>query len=172
MPPFRTLLALPIVLAGCMSPLDPAEFAQSSPEMRPERFFLGATNSTGVLETRSGAPSQRFHVEGVGTALADGSLQLDQTITFEHQPPTTRRWVLTGVGPHRYTATLTDASGPVVAEAYGNLFHLRYPMKQPLGGRMEQWIYLQPDGHTVVNEATVTLLGVLVVAHLSERISD
>ena len=70
-----------------MSPLNPADFAQDSPEMRPERFFLGATTSTGVLESRSGAPSQRFHVEGTGTTLPDGSLQLDQSITFEHQPP-------------------------------------------------------------------------------------
>ena len=74
------------------------------------------------------------------------------------------------VDAHHYAATLTDASGPVKGEAYGNLFHLSYPMKTPLGGEMEQWLYLQPDGHTVVNEATVSVLGI-VVAHLSERIT-
>jgi hypothetical protein len=68
------------------------------------------------------------------------------------------------------TATLTDASGVVKGETYGDLFHLRYPMKTPVGGHMEQWLYLQPDGHTVMNEATVRLFGV-VVAHLSERIT-
>ncbi len=165
-------LALPLALAGCLAPLPPSAFASDTPEMRPDRFFLGATTSSGVLETSGGAPSQRFHVDGMGTALPDGSLQLDQTITFEHQPPTTRRWVLAPTTPNHYRGSLTDASGPVEAEAYGNLFHLRYPMKQPFGGRMEQWLYLQPDGHTVVNEATVTLLGLLTVAHLSERISD
>jgi hypothetical protein len=35
---------------------------------------------------------------------------------------------------------------------------------------MEQWMYLQPDGHTVLNEATVRVFGV-VVSHLSERIT-
>ena len=155
-----------------MHTLKPADFTGATPELRPDQFFLGTTTSTGVLETASGAPSQRFHVEGVGMSLPGGELQLDQTISFEHQPPTTRRWVLTASGPHHYTATLTDASGPVEAEAYGNLFHLRYPMKQPFGGRMEQWLYLQPDGRTVMNEATVTLFGLVVVAHLSERITN
>ena len=154
-----------------MTPLQPADFTDTGPELHPEQFFLGSTTSTGVLETRSGAPSQLFHVKGDGRVLPDGDLQLDQTITFEHKPPTTRRWVLTKSGPHNYSASLTDASGPVEAEAYGNLFHLRYPMKQPSGGRMEQWLYLQPDGRTVVNEATVTWLGLVVVAHLSERIT-
>ncbi len=71
---------------------------------------------------------------------------------------------------HHYTATLTDASGAVEGETYGNLFHVLYPMKTPFGSQMEQWLYLQPDGHTAMNEATVRLFGV-VVAHLSERIT-
>jgi hypothetical protein len=43
-------------------------------------------------------------------------------------------------------------------------------MASPAGAWMEQWLYLQPDGRTVVNEATISLLG-LVVARLSERIT-
>jgi hypothetical protein len=35
---------------------------------------------------------------------------------------------------------------------------------------MEQGLYLQPDGRTVMNEAAVSVSGV-VVAHLSERIA-
>ncbi len=166
------ILGLCLALTGCLSPLQPDQFAAETPEMRPDLFFLGSTRSTGVLETSGGAPSQLFHVEGIGTRLPDGRLQLDQTITFEHQPATTRRWLLTETGPHQYRGSLTDASGPVAAEAYGNLFHLRYPMQHPFGGRMEQWLYLQPDGHTLVNEATVTLFGLFVVAHLSERITS
>lgn len=102
--------------------------------------------------------------------LPDGSFRLDQTIFFDHEAPKTRRWVMRRISAHHYTATLTDASGLVKAEAYGNLFHLSYPMKTPLGGEMEQWLYLQPDRRTVVNEATIRVFG-LVVAHLSERIT-
>ena len=60
--------------------------------------------------------------------------------------------------------------GLVHAEAYGDLFHLRYPMETPFGGEMEQWMYLQPHGRILMNEATVRVFGI-VVAHLSERIT-
>ena len=43
-------------------------------------------------------------------------------------------------------------------------------MRHPFAGSMEQWLYFQPDGRTVLNEATVRVAGI-VVAHLSERIS-
>jgi Protein of unknown function (DUF3833) len=165
-----TLLSLAIVLGGCAPVLAPSAFEGATPEMRPENFFAGTTTSSGVLENRAGAPTRRLHVESAGRMLPDGNFRLDQTITFEQDPPVTRTWMMRRVDAHRYTATLTDASGTVDAEAYGNLFHLTYPMKKPVLGRMEQWLYLQPDGRTVVNEATITVLGI-VVAHLSERIT-
>jgi hypothetical protein len=43
-------------------------------------------------------------------------------------------------------------------------------MKSIPGSRMEQWLYLQDDTKTLLNEGSVTVLGVLV-ARLSERIS-
>ncbi len=170
MTPVLAPALLTIALAGCMSPLTPASFAGGSPEMRPETFFAGPTSSSGELEDRGGAPTRILHVEGSGQALPDGRFQLVQQVRFDTDPPKTRTWVMRRLDDHHYTSTLTDASGPVEGEAYGNLFHLSYPMASPFGGRMEQWLYLQPDGRTVVNEATITVLGV-VVARLSERIT-
>ena len=138
--------------------------------MRPEVFFAGKTTSSGVMENSSGAPTRRLHVEGFGQVLPDGSLRLDQNVTFDEDKPVQRTWVMHRLDAHRYTATLTDASGTVEAQAYGDLFHLHYPMKSPPGGQMEQWMYLQPDGRTLMNVATVRVLGV-VVARLSERIT-
>ena len=158
-------------LGSCGRGLAPAAFADGTPELQPERFFAGATRSTGVLENRAGAPMQRFHVEGTGTMLPNGDFQLDQRISFEHEPPRTRRWVMRRVDAHHVSASLTDASGGVSGETYGNLFHLRYPMQSPFGGTMEQWLYLQPDGRTVMNEATIRVFGI-VAAHLSERITQ
>ncbi len=157
-------------LAGCLPVRSAQSFAEQTPEMRPETFFAGSLHSWGVLETRSGAPSATFRVDSHGETLADGDFRLDQTISFDGQPSRTRSWSLRRISAHGYTATLTDASGPVRGEAYGNLFHLTYPTKLPPGGSMEQWLYLQPDRRTVLNEATVRVAG-LVVARLSERIS-
>ena len=157
-------------VGGCAPALAPAAFDGGALQLRPEVFFAGATSSSGVLENRSGAPMRRLHVKGSGLAQPDGSFRLEQNITFDRDAPRTRTWVMRRVDSHHYTGTLTDASGPVEAEAYGDLFHLRYPMKTPFGGHMEQWMYLQPDGHTVMNEATIRVFGI-VVAHLSERIT-
>lgn len=151
-----------------MATLPAERFAAEEPQMRPEVFFTGATHSFGVLENRSGAPVKVFRVDGQGAAQADGMFRLDQTVTFDGQPPQRRTWLMRPTGPHAYRATLTDASGEVTGEAYGALFHLHYPYKSL--ARMEQWLYLQPDGRTVLNEATVTVAGV-VIARLSERIS-
>ncbi len=159
-----------VCLSGCTSVLAPAAFEGSAPELRPEIFFSGKTRSSGVMENRSGAPTGRFKVSGQGQALPDGTFRLEQAVSFDKRPPQKRTWLMQRIDAHRYVATLTDASGAVHAEAYGNLFHLRYPMKSPFGGQMEQWMYLQSDGRTVINEATVHVFGV-VVARLSERIT-
>jgi hypothetical protein len=73
------------------------------------------------------------------------------------------------VGAQTPDGALTDASGPVTLEATGPLLHLSYPMKSIPGSRMEQWLYLQDDKQTLLNEGSVTVFGVLV-ARLSERI--
>lgn len=164
------LALLAVAIGGCASTLAPSAFEGGEPEMRPEVFFAGTTRSSGVLQSRSGAPTRRLQVEGHGVVLPDGRLRLDQVVTLDHDAPQTRTWILQRIDRHRYVATLTDASGTVDGEAHGDVFHLRYPMKTPFGGRMEQWMYLQPDGRTVVNEATVSIFGI-VVARLSERIT-
>ena len=164
------MLFLAASLAGCDRVLSPASFAGGTPEMRPETFFAGRTTSSGVVEDRAGAPTQHLRVAGSGLALPDGSFHLVQSITVNQEAPQSRTWVLHRVNAHNYTATLTGASGLVEGQAYGNLFHLRYAMKRPFGGEMEQWLYLQPDGRTVVNVATIRVFG-FVVAHISERIT-
>lgn len=160
-----------VLLASCASTLPPASFADGTPAFEPERFFRGVTRSSGLLENRSGEPTRRLKVEGAGQLMPDGTLRLDQWVALGDDAPRMRTWSLRRVDAHRYAATLTDASGPVEAEAHGNLFHLTYATRTPPFGRMEQWMYLQPDGRTVVNEATITVLG-FVVAHVSERITQ
>ncbi|WP_428491425.1 DUF3833 family protein [Rhodopila sp.] len=168
--PIRIFLLLAICLTGCDRVLSPRSFAGSAPRMLPEDFFAGATASTGVLQNRAGAPTGHLRVVGLGQALPDGIFRLVQTVTVDQDAPQTRTWLMHRLDAHNYTATLTGASGPVRGQAYGNLFHLRYAMKTPFGGEMEQWLYLQPDGRTVMNEATIRVFGI-VVAHISERIT-
>ena len=108
-------------------------------------------------------------VESVGAKLADGSFRIDQTVDIDGARRG-RVWIIRRLDDHHYSATLTDASGPVRAEAFGNVFHLRYRMKGKFGVVMEQWLYLQADGRTVLNEAVVSAFGV-AVARISELIT-
>jgi hypothetical protein len=57
----------------------------------------------------------------------------------------------------------------VAAKVTGNRFHLRYLVRQP-AVYMEQYLYLQPDGRTVLNLATIRVIGV-PWARLTEEIT-
>ena len=160
-----------LALCGCAPTLAPERFADTRPSADPPTIFAGRTTSQGVLEAASGAPSQRFRVQGTGRVGADGVLVLVQHIAFEGERPRERTWRLWRVDAHHFTGELTDASGPVQAEAYGDLIHLSFRLKGVPLGAMEQWLYLQDDGRTLMNEGVVRIAGV-AVRRLSERITN
>jgi hypothetical protein len=161
-------------LAGCVATLSPERFAASSPAFIPEEFFAGVTRGFGVVQSTRGVPSRQFTVVSEGRALPDGRFQLDQTI--EQRTPgeanasvAKRTWIITRIDATRYSATLSDAAGPVTGEIHGNLFHLKYRFANPLV-TMEQWLYLQPDGRSVLNEGRISLPGI-GIARISEIIT-
>lgn len=167
--PPAVLSLLLLCLAGCATPMAPPSFAAAQPVFTPEAFFAGRTHSWGLLQARSGAPTRTLAVEGLGAAQPDGSFRLDQT-THSQGKTDTRTWMIRRLDAHRYEASLTDAAGPVRGEAYGNLVHFRYALKGKPGVTVEQWLYLQSDGRTVLNEDTIRAFGV-VVYRLSELIT-
>ena len=158
-PRLRCAVALvPMFLWGCLPAfpdlIEPAE----SPALVPTAFFSGRTIGEGTL-TRRFAARRSLHVEGTGRAERDGMFRVDQTVTFDDGAVETRTWRLRRTAAHEYRATLSDAAGEVTAQTSGNSFHLRYLLRQPLV-YMDQWLYLQPDGRTILNRATVTVLGI------------
>jgi hypothetical protein len=162
------VIAAAFALAGCVKPMSAERIAASAPEFLPERYFAGKATGLGVIRMPNGAPSETIRVESSGTLLPDGSFRLDQTIQQGNGKTSQRHWIMRALGDGRYTATLSDAAGPVTARARGNSFHLRYLMKKPFV-TMEQWLWLQPDGRTVLNEGTIRMPG-RTIARLSEVI--
>jgi hypothetical protein len=161
------LAALLLALSGCLSapPLPPA--VSDKPQMRPETFFAGRTRGNGELEVR-GRGVRPFRVESTGRIESDGAFRLDQTVTYADGETETRRWTLRRVDTNTYAGTLSDAAGEVTAETTGNVLHLRYLVRKP-AVMMEQRLYLQPDGRSVLCFATVTAAGV-PWARLAEQI--
>jgi hypothetical protein len=142
------------------------------PLFKPEQYFAGRTHSWGVFESRSGAPTRIIQTQTKGR-WKNGELQFEQDLQIDHAKKMHRSWTLRRVGPQRYAAVGTGIVGTARGEAHGNAFHLEFTLDalpgNPLGHvRMYQWMYLQPDGVTMLNRARLTKAGV-VVAEITEQ---
>ena len=134
-------------------------------------YFAGKTHSWGVFETRSGDPSKSFTTDCTGRREGD-TLVLDQTFTYEDGRTQQRHWRIRRVDAHRYEATANDVVGTGTGEAYGDAFHWEYTVALSPGNplenvRLKQWMYLQPDGRTVLNRGSVNAFGI-EVAQIAE----
>jgi hypothetical protein len=146
-------------IVGCLGlgPFSSHLVTAHNPTLRFEVFFAGHTQGRGTLELLTGR-RVALRVEGHGRIEADGSFRLDQVVTLGDSAVEKRTWRLVKRDARTYTGTLSNADGTVSAEVIGSRFHLRYLMRQP-AVYMEQYLYLQPDGRTVLNLATITVVG-------------
>lgn len=168
MPRRRWLVpAVLLVTAGCVPAAGPPPRAvASAPAFDPIAFFAGPTHGTGVLHVvASGAKAT--DVTGHGTREGTDAITLDQDVTRGQSATTHRVWHLHRIAPGRYTGTLSDAVGPVIADTDGSCLTIRFAMRHGL--RVVQRLYLQPGGRVAPNTMTVRKWGI-VVAHLDERI--
>ena len=159
------VLLLAIVLTGCGS-LSPEKFADAGPPFDPQAFFTGRVRSWGVFENRAGEPSRRFTTASFGRRQGD-TLVLDQEFTYDDGSRQQRHWRIRRVDAHRFEATANDVVGTAAGEAYGNAFRWEYTVALRPGNplfdvRLRQWMYLQADGRSMVNRATIRKLGVEV----------
>lgn len=147
-------------------------FENGRPLLQPEKFFAGRTHSWGIFETRSGQPSQILFTKTAGRW--DGAdLHFEQDLVFEHGKTQHRSWLIHRCDAHRYSATGTGIIGTARGEAFGNVFHLIFTLDASPGNplahvRMSQWMYLQPDGATLINRDTLTKAGI-VVTQITEQ---
>jgi hypothetical protein len=166
------LLAL-LPLAACDHKLPIESFADTTPLLTPETWFLGQTKSWGVFEDSAGAPvTGRFGTDCEGHAEPDGTLVLAQTVHLADGGVQLRTWRLRRTDAHHYAATAAPVEGIARGEAYGRAFHWTYTLRLPPGDwlhtvQFEHWMYLSDDGSQLLNRFTVRKLGI-VVARASE----
>lgn len=129
----------------------------ASIELTPQQLFSGSSEGNGALEFVFGDP-RSFHVESLGATQSDGSFRLDQTITFDGEPPTSRHWIIRTVSPGEYAGTLSDAAGEVSGRIEGNHLILRYRIKGLFV--MQQKLTLMADDSTIDNLGRITVLGI------------
>lgn len=160
-----------LILSSCAS-LRVSDFASGRPILDPSKFFTGRTISAGVMENRGGVPLRRVTTKTSGRREG-ATLLLEQDLVFNDDKPQHRSWRIRKLDPHRYEATANDMVGTAAGEAYGNVFHWSFTLAlspgNPLANvQMSQWMYLQPDGRTLINHSTIRKLG-LVVAQVTEQ---
>ncbi len=160
-----------MLVQGCAT-MKPKDFDAGRPLFDPTKFFTGQTTSFGVMESRRGVPKQVVRTETTGKWEGD-TLRLEQDLWLGESKPQHRSWRIRKLDAHRYEGTANDILGTVHGEAYGNVFHWSFTLAlspgNPLANvRMTQWMYLQPDGRTMVNHSTITKFGI-VVAQVTEQ---
>jgi hypothetical protein len=159
------------LLTGCAS-MKPATFENGQPKLDPVGFFGGRTKSAGVVETPGGKPSRRITTETQGT-IKDGILSIEQNLYPEGQKKNHRVFILHQIDEHHVDATADDIVGTAHGLLYGNSFS--WTFRHTLKGRkfikhvrMTQYMYLMPDGKTLIIRSVVRKFG-FVVAQITEQ---
>ncbi len=157
----RSTALLALALTGCAGHELPAT---QGVRFDPIRFFYAPTEGTGTLHKLIGRPVP-VHV----TSTSEGNLnalRVEQTIREGDKPPRRRTWTIRRIGDGDYSATLTDAVGPVSVQVEGGRAFINYRMRGGL--TVHQQLALQ-DGLVVCNRLSVRKLGIRV-AWLNETI--
>lgn len=148
-----------VVLASLLLPQAASSKTQTAlKSFVPEVVFVGHSEGKGDLRLVLGR-RRTFTVKSLGTIQGDGRLRLQQTVRFEGKEPHTRTFVLWQTSPGHYSATLTEAAGPVIGSTEGNRLRLHYRMNR-WGLRMQQTLELADDERTVLNTGRIRFLGI------------
>lgn len=158
-------------LFGCSDPMPVDAFRATLPAIDPIRFFTGHVTSWGVLEDRSGQPTEIVTTDCVGVVDGD-SLRMTQRLTIGQDAPVTRTWQMRRTGPSRFEATANDMVGTAAGEAAGRAFHWTWTLATSPGNdlrnvSMDQWWYLLDDG-AMLNRTTIRKAGI-ILAEVSEH---
>ncbi len=162
-----------LLLAGCTE--KPATVTTGAgAAFDPMAFFDGQTRSWGVIENRSGAPTE--HVITESTGIRDGSdrLHLVQHLSFQDGTTQQRDWVMWRSGPNQFNATANDMIGIARGTTDGRMFHWQWVLARSPGNplmnvTMQQWMYRMDDGSVTIR-TTVSKFG-FIVAEVTEQFS-
>ena len=157
-------LAAALLVSGCASP-GLKQFTGTTPAFDPVTFFTGHVVSWGVLEDRSGYPTEAITTDCQGTLEAPDSLHLVQHLTGGKDQQT-RDWHMHRVSPTHFEATANDVVGVASGDVEGRVFHWTFVLALKPGNALEnvtldQWMYFEDDG-SMVSRDTIRKLGVIV----------
>ena len=172
MRPTALILCITASLTACEDRPSPSPTAGAGPPFDPITFFEGHTQSRGVIETRSGAPTEQVTTDSLAHVDASVQLHMVQHLTFQDGQTRERTWTVWRTGPHQFDATANDMIGTAKGQSDRRTFHwqwvwARSPGNPLMNVTMEQWMYGLRDGSALIR-TTVSKLG-FIVAEVTEQ---
>lgn len=152
---FLALCLTGALMSGCDREFGISKGHGADPGFDPVAFFSGHTQSWGVIESRSGAPTQQITTVGQGASSDANRLLMKQYLTFEDGTTQQRDWTLWRTGPNRFDATANDMVGTANGETNGRIFHWQWILARAPGNHLmnvtiNQWMYGLDDGSVMI----------------------
>lgn len=145
--------------------MKPEDFAEATPQLLIENYFLGTTRAHGLFQDRSGELRRQFavviHGDGDGRELL-----LDETFAYDDGERHHRVWRITKLDAHSYEGRADDVIGAAAGRAYGNALNWRYDLGLKVRGdtwrvTLDDWLFLQAD-NVLISRARALKWGVRV----------
>jgi len=150
------------LLTGCSS-MQIDDFANTSPEFIPQKYFNGPMTAYGMVKDRDGKVIRRFKGKLVGSWDENGVGTLDEKFVYDDGEKQTRVWTLTPTGEKTFIGTAGDIVGEGQMIAKGNTVMIDYTMRVPYNDSMidinvRDWLHLQEDG-VILNHSKMKKFG-------------
>ena len=107
--------------------MDAKTSAMGDTVFRPELFFVGRTEGSGIVRDAFGRILRRCEIVTVGSRQAAyGALQMEETFSFDDGEVDVWRWVITAGGEGRYMASEQIAGSGLLAHRDGDDYVLSF----------------------------------------------
>lgn len=160
------LLSITFILIGCGGGMKIDQFADQTPTFQPEVYFDDEFTAHGLFQDRFGKVRRQFTADIDGSWDADtNTLTLNEDFVYADGATETRVWTIEKTAPNSYTGSADNVIGMADGKTAGNALNFNYDfdLQMPDGGSIkvhfDDWMFLQPDGKTVINRATVSKFG-------------
>ena len=157
-----SLVLAVILLAGCAA-MKIESFRGSTPEFRPERYFLGPSRAWGFFQDRFGKVRRQFTVD-IDGRMEGEELVLDERFAYADGERATRVWHIRRTGTDTYEGRADDIVGVAQGRVVGQAMNWTYDIDLAMQGRtwrvhFDDWMLLQ-DQEVMLNKSTVTKFGI------------
>jgi len=158
----RLLISGLLILLGACARVEVNDYADFTPTLDPEQFFVGHLTAHGVVQNRGGKVMRSFNAE-IQASWEDGVGTLVEDFVFNDGEEQQRIWTLTPDGAGGYIGRAGDVVGDGELTFAGNSIFLDYVLRIPYGDgtvdvRVDDRMYLVSDD-VLVNESKLSKFG-------------